>query len=273
MSEPNEVCMPAELVERILQAAPADVVLIGGQALAFWVDYYEIRSDPGQPAISRDVDFLAHNAGQSASLKKFAAAMGGHVHMEDVRNLTALIGSAIAPAGQDTVYNVDLLHRVVGLKRETVEANAVEICMPGTMSNVRIMHPLDVLKSRNANLHILKDKQNAEGIEQLKLSIEVARAYLEEEVRTLGNAPDNNTSKLDRAVLSLLHPVISYSQMDASRKNAARYGVHLADAIPAWLINSEAFWEHQWPYLRERMSVDFAEQCEERAERLDPLTR
>ena len=51
----------------------------------------------------------------------------------------------------------------------------------------------------------------------------------------------------------------------AAKKNAQRHGICLADAIPAWRIASTAFWEHQWPHLRTRMSPDYAALCEQRA--------
>ena len=68
-----------------------------------------------------------------------------------------------------------------------------------------------------------------------------------------------------RAVLKLRAPVISDAGDDAARKNMERYGIYLGDAIPAWRIASAAFWKHQWPHLRTRMSPDYAAACERRA--------
>ena len=48
--------MPRELVLRVLARADADVVLVDGQALAFWMDHYDVRQRGDLPAIFRDVD-------------------------------------------------------------------------------------------------------------------------------------------------------------------------------------------------------------------------
>lgn len=268
MSRDGEAYMPPALVQRVLESAPPDVVLIGGQALAYWMGYYDIHA-PGStaPAISRDVDFFTPSAANTDPLRKFARAIRGRAEINDLRALSALIGSAVAPAEEGRVYNVDLLHEVIGLKRERIEANAVHVPIPGTDVMIRLMHPLDVLQSRNANLHSLSEKQDATGQLQFRLAIEVARAYLEEQIEAIAKHEVATDQERDRAIFDAINTVNEYSTEDAARKNAARYGIFLADAIPAWQIVSETFWEKQWPHLRDRMSPEHAERCEERAGR------
>ena len=263
VGHPIETHMPADMVRRVLEAAPASVILVGGQALAYWIDYYRIPLADGEaPAITRDVDFFTPNAAHSSPLKLFARAIGGKAHVLEPRAVTALIGSAIAAAGDEQVYNVDLLHTLVGLEREHVDRHAVDVDLPGGQT-LRVMHPLDVLKSRNANLHVLRAKRTAAGRRQLQLAIDVARAYLEDRITAVGDHTDARDR--ERAVLKLLAPVISYAGDDAARKNMERYGIYLGDAIPAWLVTSASFWKHQWPHLRTRMSPDYAALCEQRA--------
>jgi len=255
--------MPRELVYRVLEAAADDVILVGGQALAYWMDRYGVRQPGDLPAISRDVDFFTPNAANSAPLELFARAIRGRAEIENERAITALIGSAIAPAEDARVYNVDLLHSIVGLGRDRIEENAVVVEVPGGQSTFRILHPLDVLQSRNANLHVLAEKQDETGRLQFRLAIEVARAFLEARIDEVRNDPALSEQDRERAIFDLIGAVNEYSTEDAARKNADRYGIHLADAIPAWLIASPVFWDKQWPYLRQRMSPDYARQCEE----------
>jgi hypothetical protein len=260
--------MPLELVQRVVESAPTDVVLIGGQALAYWMGFYDVRAPASTaPAISRDVDFFTPNAGNSEPLKQFARAIRGRAEVNDIRNLSPLIGSAMAPAEEGRVYNVDLLHDVVGLKGDRIEANAVRVPVPGTTCVLRVMHPLDVLQSRNANLHSLVEKQDEVGQLQLRLAIEVARAYLEEQIEAIAKNTSATAEQRHRAVFDAIRIVSEYATEDAARKNAERYGIYLANAIPAWLIESNVFWEKQWPHLRNRMSPDYVDQCEEWAER------
>jgi hypothetical protein len=260
----REAYLPRALIDRILRSATADVVLVGGQALAFWMDRFGIEHRTGQPAVSRDIDFFTPDAANSAPLHRFAEAIDGEARIVDSRALTALIGSAVAPAQGELVYNVDLLHAVFGLDREDVIANAMEVSSPDGALFL-VMHPLDVLQSRNANLHTLREKQNSLGEQQFRLSIEVARAWLESEFGAIAADPQRSVRARERAVLALIGAVVEYAKADAAKKNAARYGIHLADAIPAWRVGAPAFWDKQWPNLRQRMSPAYAKQCEERA--------
>lgn len=268
MSRENEAYMPAEMVRRVLESATPDVILIGGQALAYWMGFYDIRT-PGAaaPAISRDVDFFTRDAANTGPLKLFARAIRGREEVKDIRNLSVLIGSAIAPAEDGRIYNVDLLHDVVGVKRDRLEANAVRVPIPGSSVVLRVMHPLDVLQSRNVNLHSLPEKQDEAGQLQLRLAIEVANAYLEQQIEAILQDNEATDQQRQRNVFDVISTVVEYSTEDAARKNAERHGIYLADAIPAWRIESDVFWQKQWPHLRERMSPDYAEQCEVRASR------
>jgi hypothetical protein len=269
VSTEREAYMPPELVLRVLERATADVILIGGQALAFWMDHYGIVASLGsEPAVSRDVDFFTPNAGNAAPLSAFAEALGGIAELTDMKSLSALIGSAIAPAKEEgRIYNVDLLHRVIGLQRDHVDKNSVTVPIPGSKVRLRVMHPLDVLQSRSANLHTVREKQDETGQQQLRLAILVAREFLEQQIDAIELALSDSEQQRRRAVLREIRVVSEYSSEDAAKKNAARYGIHLADAIPAWRIRSDTFWKKQWPFLRERMSPDYALICEERSAR------
>lgn len=267
MSRADEAFMPPDMVQRVLDQATGDVVLIGGQALAFWMGHYGIRQPvDGAPAISRDVDFFTAHAGDESPLRRFAQAIGGHAYPTPPHGLSALVGSAIAPAGDGRIYNVDLLHKVVGLTRSHVRENAVEVDVGGGRI-LHVLHPIDVLQSRNANLHELAEKQDEAGCLQLRLAIEVARRYLEEAIDAAECESGGDRAKRDRAVLRIIADVAAYAREDAARKNADRYGIFLADAIPAWRIASPAFRERQWPRLRRLMSPAYAGECESRAAR------
>lgn len=263
MSRPDEAYMPSELVLRVLESAGEDVVLVGGQALAFWMDRYGVRQPGNLPAVSRDVDFFTRNAANAAPLQAFARAIHGQAKVLPPSAITALIGSAITPAGDGTIYNVDLLHTVVGLSREELERNAVLARISGVGHAVRVMHPLHVLQSRNANLHQLAEKQDDAGKLQFRLAIEVVRRFLELEIGRIEAGQHPSQETLEREVLDTVRPVIDYSAETAAKKNAERYGIFLADALPAWRIRSAAFWDRQWPHLRERMSPAYAAHCEQ----------
>jgi hypothetical protein len=258
--------MPRDLVDRVIDSASPDVVLVGGQALAYWMNYYRIPPPTNLPAISRDVDFFTRDPANSAPLTMFARAIHGRKEVLPASAISALIGSAIAPAGDDRIYNVDLLHTVIGIERADIEAKAVDVTLPGGKT-IRVMHPLHVLKSRNANLHKLLEKQDDLGQLQFSLAIAVARAFVEQQLEEIAHDAHLKAKDRDHAAFDLIAVVSDYASEDAARKNAERYGIHLADAIPAWCISAPVFWEKQWPHLRERMSPAYASDCEQRAGR------
>lgn len=262
MSRSGEAYMPAAMVLRVLQAAGEHEVLVGGQALAFWMDRYDIHQPGELPAVSRDVDFFTPDAANMEPLRRFARAIHGQSRILPMSAISALIGSAIAPAGDDGIYNVDLLHAVVGLTREELQRNAVRVHVEGVGHPVRVMHPLHVLQSRNANLHQLVEKQDDLGKLQFRLAIDVARRFLELEVDRV--EADVAGGGKEREILDVMRPVIDYASEAAARKNAERHGIHLADALPAWRIHAPAFWKGQWPHLRQRMSPAYAAACEDR---------
>lgn len=121
----------------------------------------------------------------------------------------------------------------------------------------QVMHPLDVLGSRLANLHQLQEKQNEKGALQLALAIKVARKFLQSEV-ALASPADTATGR------SPLQPLVSEIERlalsDAGRKVAARWGQHVADAIDPSLIPAGPFSIRKWPTLRPLMSAAHAGQ-------------
>lgn len=57
-----------------------------------------------------------------------------------------------------------------------VRRRAVEATING--AKFYVTHPLDVLISRAENYRGIKEKQDSQGLRQLKLSIDVAREYV-----------------------------------------------------------------------------------------------
>ncbi|WP_404666981.1 hypothetical protein [Roseateles asaccharophilus] len=248
----TEAITPPEVFEQLVKVA-GDDVLIGGQALAVWVEHYGIEVPENVPAISRDVDFLTRSPTEKGSLKRYAKALIGEVHVYDGARITALVGQAFREVANDEVLNVDVLWTVIGLDPESVRANAVTATR-GEVS-FRVMHPMDVLRSRLANLYKLPEKATPVGVMQLDLGVQVVRAHL----RSLASqsAPEDLG-----AGRSPLQPMVSMIEKlaleDSGRKIAKRYGVYVADAIDPNVIPPGPFWEKKWPQLKELMSPDYA---------------
>ncbi len=245
-AQKREAIVPREIVDRLLAVAGPDVVLVGGQALKFWVERYEVRMPPKLAFVSRDVDFLAPAATAADAVNRFARVLAGRPVFPPRRGaLTALVGQAVRELSSDEVFNVDVLHRVFGADKR-VHERAVTLVV-GSVS-FRVMHALDVLKSRLDNLYSLTEKQNDLGDAQLRAAVAVGRAFLLDP-SARSDAPRPPTLRYARFIEAL-------ARSDAGRKVAARRHIHVADAIEPSAIPNEQFRHENLPRLARLMSVE-----------------
>jgi hypothetical protein len=253
VKQKTEAVMPLEMVARLARAAGEDV-MVGGQALAVWIQYYQVALPAGMVAVTVDVDFLTPSAANKHSVAKFARVLGGATFFPSWRALTALVGQAYRDISDDEYFNVDVICRVAGISARRVIARAVRITIYG--DPFLLMHPLHVLQSRVINLHKLHEKQNDKGKMQLRLAIDVAREFLRAEAAASASASvATGRSPIQRFVSEIEQLAIE----DAGRKIARRHGVHVADAIDPSLIPAGPFWTKRWPGLRGLMSKDYAD--------------
>lgn len=255
MVRKTEAVTPPDMVAKLLDAAGSDLVLVGGQALAFWADRFGLRVPRAGPAVTNDVDFLTPSAADKEVVERFANVLEGQALFPNIHALTALVGQAYRFVSDEQYVNVDVIFSVVGLDGDAVRNRAVTV-EPGLVSRpFKVMHPLDVLLSRLVNLYKLQDKQNQKGCLQLGLAIDVAREFLRQQA----------TSEPAREIAAGRSPIQAYvttiehmALQDAGRKVAKRFGLHVADAIDPLLIPAGPFWSKRWPTLKTLMSQAYA---------------
>jgi hypothetical protein len=247
MGAKRQATIPRQIVDELLAAAGDDLVLIGGQSLATWMGRYGVAMPGGFDFVSRDVDFLAASRGDKASVKRLARALGGRAAFPPERAaFTSLIGQAIRELSEDEVFNVDVLHAMWGAETDQVRNRAQHV-RDGELE-YRVLHPLDVLKSRLDNLHGLKEKQNDLGKAQLVAAIDVARAYLREQA-----ALEPREAKRP-VTLRYVGFIQNLAMTAAGKKVATRHGIHVADAIEPDAVRSKEFREKTLPRLVPLMS-------------------
>ncbi|WP_077038032.1 hypothetical protein [Pelomonas sp. KK5] len=251
----RETVTPPALVNRLLEAAGEEPVLVGGQALSFWMNHYGIDLPDDLPAVTLDTDFFTPSAADKALVRRLAAAINGTSRFPRPEALTAIVGQVHLDLSDEEFINVDVIFKVFGLSADAILKRVITMKLGKTV-RLRVMHPFHVLASRLANLYQLPDKQNDKGAEQLRLGIEVARAYLREQA----SRHDPKATRLGRSpVQPLVSEIEKLALDDAGRKVAARWGLHVADAIDPMLIPAGPFWERKWPTLRPLMSTAYVE--------------
>jgi hypothetical protein len=245
MAGKREAVTPKEIVESLLRAAGPRLVLVGGQALAFWMDRYDIAMPTRVDYVSRDVDFLAESAGDVSEVKRLAKVLGGQAVIPKNKALTSLVGQAVREISDEEFINVDVVFRVLGAE-PSLRSRVVDV-QHGDVQ-FKVMHPLDVLKSRLDNLYRLREKRGAMGEAQLHAAIGVVQALFRDSKRH--GSPNSKRS----VALIYASFVERIARGDAGRKVAERFGIHVADAIEPSEIETPSFHTKKLPRLLTLMS-------------------
>jgi hypothetical protein len=166
-------------LDAFLRSMSADMVLVGGQALAFWMKRYGI--DAQGAMISNDGDAL----GEVRAALRLATQLQARLVLPDPSALTSLVAQLRIPVADGKVRNIDVLqvlYTISGLAKSNeftrrVRDNAVTVQIePGF--EIRVMHPLDVLESRAHNAVGLVQDKGEHVVTQAKWAIAVAREVI-----------------------------------------------------------------------------------------------
>lgn len=238
----QEIPFTPEMVEKVLSAVGQDGVLVGGQALAFWVALYQIQipgtgsgAERGSVPISRDTDFL----GKRGLVQSLAAKIpGGKPTFQLKSAISRIVGVVEIDMPEDNGFmNVDVIDKVAGLELEHVEKRAIDA---KTESGIlfKVLHPLDVLASRVYNIANFEEKQNENGFMQVQLALQVANCFIRGSAHELG----------EKVALRQIEEVVSLAKSTEGRI-AIGYGADFMDAIPYHAIQSQNFNEIRLPQI------------------------
>lgn len=214
---------PATL-DQFLRSMGADMVLVGGQALAFWMQRYGI--DAQRATISNDGDVL----GDIAKAHDIAQRLKAALVIPDQNALTSLVAQIRVPVSGGKVRNIDVLHllyTVSGLRKSgeftrRVVRRSVEVQWRAGKS-IRVMHPLDVLESRVQNAVGLLEEKGPHVLTQAVWAIQVARAG----ILRVAHAKEPG----DERVGELLQDVYQLARSRPGRDLLKDHGIEVLDAI------------------------------------------
>lgn len=227
-----------------LQKTIQPAILVGGQSLTFWVDFFKIPVPHcDTPYLTQDADVLAtkHDARiVAAELDGTLCVPGADDHTPN----TAIV-TYKTPDGR-TLF-VDFMGMLIGLKNEEIRKTAVELEHP-RYGIIRILHPTLVLKSRIVNLYHLPSKRDTNGVEQARLAVLVAKAFFENYI-ALGLAGENP----DRYLIDRVTWLGKLALSDAGIFVYKQWRIDIMGAAPIGLIAHKKFHAEHWPRLEARI--------------------
>lgn len=240
-----EAPISLELMEKVLANTPPDAILVGGQALAFWINHFNI--DPitnnyeCEAYVSMDADFL----GRREHVQMFAEVVSGVMDYPSERTMTILCGQIfVLDKDEKSFMNIDVIHRLGNLDSEAVRRRAVQAGIEG--KSFFVMHPLDVLLSRAENYRGIRDKQNEKGLRQVELAVNVAEKYVAEVAK-----------REEKTALRVIEKIAEIGR-SAAGVLVRESGVEIYDAIRpqslAELIKNENFLSVRLPKLQDEIS-------------------
>lgn len=232
----DELPVDGVVLSRILKVVSPEMILVGGQALAFWMLRFGIGGRRGGTGmlvsgVTTDVDFL----GSIEYALDLAQGLNARFVASDPRSMTALVGQVRIPAASGLDYNVDILHQLYDIGSlaksaaftRRARARASEVQLPD-LRTIRILHPVDVLASRIQNAAGLVKTKGPHVVTQARWSVKVARRAIEKLSRQ--GAP-----QADRPG-ALAAEIFRLATSRAGRAVHQNHGIEVAEAIPFDLI-------------------------------------
>jgi hypothetical protein len=232
----HEVPLTEAEREIIYSHSDPDVLLVEGQALAFWASRFQIKLPTElQDEVTTDADFIG-SVKNAASLNSYLHWNIWRPEMGDTTSQTAKLTKIVERNG---VKQIDFLHSIIGIRSEDANKRAVKVKLSVKGGALKILHPLDVLTSRLSNLKHLREKQNAVGVAQARLAISVVAAYLESLL-----VPDQR-----RQLLNSIEHLTAISLDKALGSTLDKYDLDPLQAVPTDNIDIADFKTSRWPQI------------------------
>ena len=229
----DEAPLDEESVDLFLSHMGTDMILVGGQALGFWMSRFGIEPDEGV-AISNDGDAL----GELARAIQLAHDIHARVELPPKSSRTSIVAQLRLSAPDGKERNIDVLHKlytIEGLKKSSlftarVIEDSVEVEWKQGL-RFRVMDPFDVLESRAQNAVGLIEEKGPHVLTQARWAIKVASAALQR-IAVDPNSRDRIGSRVQE-IYKLAHSQVG-------RQLLKEHQIELLDAIDTELLGQFA---------------------------------
>lgn len=245
-----------EEVERVLGlltplSESAQIVLVGGQALAFWSARFAEPSGEISPVASKDIDF----EGSSDAARRAARLLGGEVMIPSPLEPSPMTGTVAFVDAEGIDRTLDFIEAPRGLDADDVRETAVRIELPqspGADSGavLWVMHPERCMESRIYNTIELR-RDDELGLGQLEVSVPVARRWSQ----SLLEDETIEERRRQRAVLDLNERIFKLCREDRCFLAVkSRHGVDPFEAVLADSRLPDEFMARRYPQMQEKLA-------------------
>ena len=222
------------------------IVLVGGQAVAFWAAFFESEGPAAEEKLftSKDIDF----EGAASSARKAGELLGGEVRIATIDDHTPNTGIVLFKDSDGEDREVDFISAPYGLDSRDVRDSAVKLTVPSTDGSdvpVWLMHPERCMESRIYNVVGLKQSGTI-AMDQLARSVVCAKEFSRHRL----DVGATTGAERVRAVLRLNERVYRKSLQDrAFRKVYLDHGVDPFEAVVVDDRLPDRFREKRYPQM------------------------
>ena len=222
---------------KALSQSKSPTVLVGGQSLTFWVDYYQIDiPDTESPYLTQDADIF----GTALDAIIVCKALGGHLEIPDASDSTANTALITFNTSDGRSLLIDFMGRLIGLNEKEIISTSIKLT-DEEFGEINVLNPKLVLCSRLANLKALPSKRDGNGVAQARVAIDVCKQYFIEESLAL------DEDKQEDYLMNSARWLAKLAQSAKALYVFKNWGIDVLTAAPIELIKHTKFHSLDWP--------------------------
>lgn len=251
---------PDEVLQIIDFMAGCDPIVVGGQSVNIWAELYAARNlSLGElgPFTSKDVDFFRNKAAAEALADRLE---DGTIFLPTLADMATPSAAVVVGNLNGRRLQVDFMSTVLGVDDDAILKNfvAIEGSIGDKVVSLFLMHPLDCVRSRLANVNTLR-RHDDHSLRQAAASLSVLDAFIQD-LLDAGNA------KASQRVLRDLQFVVR--DLHLGKASHLAFGDRLDPLALMGRYLEEQRLDERWRSLALRRAVERLRRRSARLERL-----
>ncbi len=215
--------------------SPEDVTLVGGQAVEFWRQFYDIKSSLGY--LTKDIDFYGSSQAADNNFQAFVNKDDAELHLPSMDDSSPNSAKITFKDKNNQEIEIDYLNQVTGLSDDDIETYSPVILLDGL--SIKVLHQLLCMESKINNLAAWPAKRKKEGIEQARLSVEIAKSFI---INLIDNDSIGDT-------FEVIERIFRFSCREPSLFSFYNYEIDTLKSIPIEKYPNDNFKSIRYPQI------------------------